>query len=37
MGVINLNPGAIRNAMALVAQYREDVTARKTLLAIPGL
>lgn len=36
-GTIYLNPGLVNRAMQLVAQYRENVTARKTLLAIPNL
>ena len=36
-GEITLNPAVISQALNLVAVYREDKTARKTLLAVPGL
>ncbi len=36
LGEVFLNPGLVNTALQLVATYREDVTSRKTLLAIPG-
>ena len=36
-GQISLNPALISDALNQVAQYREDITSRKTLLAIPNL
>jgi hypothetical protein len=35
-GTISLNPALVTQAIENVAQYREDISARKTLLAIPG-
>ena len=36
-GSIYLNPGLVNQALSRVATYRENTTARKTLLAIPGM
>jgi hypothetical protein len=37
LGNIIYNPGLVNTATQLVATYREDISARKTLLAVPGL
>ena len=36
-GEIYLNPSLVNLALAQVATYREDMSARKTLLSVPGL
>jgi hypothetical protein len=36
-GTINLNPNLIAQALNLVATYREDISARRTLLAVPNI
>ncbi len=36
-GILNANPHVVTEALKYVAQYREDISARRVLLAFPGI
>jgi hypothetical protein len=36
-GILNANPFEVTQALKYVAQYREDISARRVLLAFPGI